>query len=84
VNDLHLTPDAPTDKWFKEFKTLVDEINDVADYIKCAQALVDETDDWREAMSLQKSVDDLNEMFVETVGPILDELARGLRPKLAS
>jgi hypothetical protein len=84
VNDLILVADTPNDKWLEGFETFVDEINDVADTIKCAQALVDETDDWREAMSLQKSVDDLNEMFVETVGPILDELARVLRPKLAS
>ena len=84
MNDLILIADAPDHKWFDEFVTFVDEINDVADYIKCAQALVDETDDWREAMSLQGSVDDLNETFVETVGSILDELARVLRPKLAS
>jgi hypothetical protein len=76
------TPDAKNDKWFEEFETLVDDIGDTAVFLNRAQAFIDETDDWREAMRLQQSVDALHESFVEATGDILDTLASVLWPKL--
>ena len=84
MTDLILIADPPDHKWFDEFEMLIDEILAVADFVKCAQARVDKTADWREAMKLQKSVDDLNGTFVETIGEMRDAIARVPRPKLSS